>query len=349
MTDKAKAPTLSFNTLRATAAKAGLDWFLLALIGMIGLAYLFPTPGKYEGAISLGTVTTYGVSLIFFFYGLKLSPEKLRAGLMNWRLHVTIHTTTFILFPILLYSTRFFFPDADNNMIWLGIFFVATLPSTVSSSVVMVSIAGGNIPAAIFNASISSLIGVFITPLWMGLVLTTTNGNYELGDIILKLTLQVVVPVTLGIILHKRLGGFAEKYRMKLRYFDQIIILLIIYTSFCHSFADNLFAGFSATDLFLLAAGMLGLFFTVYIIVGLVSKVLGFIREDRITAQFCGSKKSLVHGTVMSKVLFPDGNITGIILLPLMMYHALQLLVCSVMAQRLALKTTDDGPLTTGK
>jgi len=326
----------SFQSIRSTAAKAGLDWFLLALIAMIGLAYLFPGPGIYEGPVSLDTVTTYGVSLIFFFYGLRLSPDKLREGLKNWRLHITIHTTTFVLFPVLIYGTRYSFPEADSNLIWLGIFFVATLPSTVSSSVVMVSIAGGNIPAAIFNASISSLIGVFITPLWMGLVLTATSGSYELGDVILKLTLQVIVPVALGIILHKRLGGFADQYRMKLRYFDQIIILLIIYTSFCHSFAQDLFSGFSATDLFLLAMGMLGLFFTVYMIVGLVSKVLGFNREDRITAQFCGSKKSLVHGTVMSKVLFPDGNITGIILLPLMMYHALQLLVSSVIAQGLS-------------
>jgi sodium/bile acid cotransporter 7 len=336
MTTKPAPSTLSLSTLRATAAKAGLDWFILALIGMIGLAYFFPGPGNYEGPISLGKVTTYGVSLIFFFYGLKLSPEKMKAGLKNWRLHVTIHTTTFILFPAIIYSTRFLFPDVDNNMLWLGVFFVATLPSTVSSSVVMVSIAGGNIPAAIFNASISSLIGVFVTPLWMGLVLTATAADYALGDVILKLLLQVILPVVLGILLHKRLGGFVAKHGMKLRYFDQTIILLIIYTSFCHSFAMDLFAGMSATTLLLLGAGMLGLFFTVYGIVHLMSKLLKFNRADTITAQFCGSKKSLVHGTVMSKVLFVDSSMTGIILLPIMMYHALQLLVASIIAQRMA-------------
>lgn len=338
MTDKQRTAALSFNTLRGIAAKAGLDWFLFALIGMIGLAYLFPAPGNYDGPISLGKVTTYGVSFIFFFYGLKLSPEKMKAGLKNWRLHVTIHTATFILFPALIYSTRFLFPDVDNNMLWLGVFFVATLPSTVSSSVVMVSIAGGNIPAAIFNASISSLMGVFLTPLLMGLVLTAATDDYVLGDVILKLTLQVVVPVVLGILLHKRLGGLAAKYSIKLRYFDQIIILLIIYTSFCHSFAMDLFAGYSATNLFLLGAAMVVLFFTVYMIVHFVSKALGFNREDTITAQFCGSKKSLVHGTVMSKVLFANSSMTGIILLPIMMYHALQLLMCSIIAQGMARK-----------
>jgi sodium/bile acid cotransporter 7 len=336
MTTKPAPSTLSFATLRATAAKAGLDWFILALLGMIGLAYLLPGPGNYDGPVSLGKVTTYGVSLIFFFYGLKLSPEKMKAGLKNWRLHTTIHTTTFILFPAVIYGTRFLFSDADNNTLWLGVFFLASLPSTVSSSVVMVSIAGGNIPAAIFNASISSLIGVFLTPLWMGLVITATSDDYVIGDVILKLTIQVIVPVVLGILLHRRFGGFTAKYGMKLRYFDQIIILLIIYTSFCHSFSMDLFVGFSATTLLLLGLGMLGLFVTVYGIVHLVSKLLKFNREDTITAQFCGSKKSLVHGTVMSKVLFADNSMTGIILLPIMMYHALQLLVASIIAQSMA-------------
>ncbi len=343
MAKKPSTPTLSFSTLCATAAKVGLDWFILALIGMIGLAYFLPQPGNYEGPISLDKVTTYGVSLIFFFYGLKLSPEKMKAGLTNWRLHLTIHTTTFILFPALIYNTRLLFPDVDNNMLWLGVFFVASLPSTVSSSVVMVSIAGGNIPAAIFNASISSLIGVFITPLWMSLVLTATEADYALGDIIVKLLLQVILPVVLGILLHKRLGGFVAKHGMKLRYFDQIIILLIIYVSFCHSFEMDLFASFSATDLFLLGAAMLVLFFTVYIIVHFVSKVLGFNKADTITAQFCGSKKSLVHGTVMSKVLFADSSMAGIILLPIMIYHAIQLLVASIIAQGIARKSMVDG------
>lgn len=327
-----------FSAFKQLANKAGLDWFLFALLGMIGLAYVFPQPGNYDGVISLGKLTGYGVSVIFFFYGLKLSPEKLKAGLKNWKLHIVIHTTTFILFPALIYTTRYFFPDADSNLLWLGVFFVASLPSTVSSSVVMVSIAGGNIPAAIFNASISSLIGVFLTPLWMGLVMSNISSDFNMGDIILKLTIQVIVPVVLGILLHKRFGGFADKHRMTLRYFDQIIILLIIYNAFCHSFTMHLFDAYSATDLLLLGGSMLTLFFTVYSIVHVVSKVLGFNREDTITAQFCGSKKSLVHGTVMSKVLFPDASITGIILLPVMMYHALQLLVASIIAQSMARK-----------
>ncbi|MCY7352640.1 MAG: bile acid:sodium symporter [Cytophagaceae bacterium] len=326
----------TFSAFRALAVRAGFDWFLLALIGMILLAYLWPEVGNQKGAFSLSALANYGVSIIFFFYGLRLNPEKLRAGLSNWRLHLVVHLTTFVVFPLMLLACRGLFNTEHSALLWLGTFYLAALPSTVSSSVVMVSIAGGNLPAAIFNASVSSLIGVFITPLWMGVVLSSgTAGAYDVWGVIGKLTLQVVVPVVLGIALHRWLGGFAERYRQALRYFDQTIILLIVYTSFCESFARQLFEGYSASDILLLGAGMSGLFFLVYGLVYLTSNLLGFNREDRITALFCGSKKSLVQGSVMAKVLFPAGSV-GVILLPIMLYHALQLIAASILAQAMA-------------
>jgi sodium/bile acid cotransporter 7 len=203
----------------------------------------------------------------------------------------------------------------------------------------MVSIAGGNLAGAIFNASISSLLGVFITPLWMGFFLKANAGDYDLWSVIGKLTLQVIVPVGLGILLHRWLGKFAERNKTPLRYFDQSIILLIVYTSFAESFARKLFAGYRFSDLALLGGAMLGLFFLVYGVVHLLSRLLGFNREDRVTALFCGSKKSLVQGTVMSRVLFPDANAAGVILLPIMLYHALQLLAASIIAQSMARRT----------
>jgi sodium/bile acid cotransporter 7 len=286
--------------------------------------------------VSLGDVATYGVSAIFFFYGLRLSPEKLRAGLSNWRLHLVVQSATFLLFPLLIMPLHTFFEGTSGELLWLGTFYLAALPSTVSSSVVMVSIAKGNIPAAIFNASISSLIGVFVTPLWMGLYLSAGSGDFDMGQIMGKLVLQVLLPVTLGIFLHRYWGGFADRHKKQLRFFDQVIILVIVYTSFSESFARNMFSGYSMSDLLLLGAAMLVLFFAVFGILHVVNRLFGFSHENRVTAIFCGSKKSLVHGTVMSKVLFPDANIVGIILLPIMLYHALQLLISSVLAQSIA-------------
>jgi solute carrier family 10 (sodium/bile acid cotransporter), member 7 len=331
-----KRPVAQRRRLQELLARAGLDWFLLALIGMIGLAYLWPTPGVMEGPLSLGALANYGVSLIFFFYGLRLSPEKLRAGLGNWRLHLVVQFSTFLLFPLLVLPWQALVEGQQSELLWLGTFYLAALPSTVSSSVVMVSIAGGNLPAAIFNASISSLMGIFLTPLWMGLFLTASAAGFDLGDVMLKLVGQVLVPVLLGIVLHRYWGGYAERYRGRLRVFDQSVILVIVYTSFAESFAREMFRGFSLLHLLVLGGAMVVFFFLVYGLIHLVSRLLGFNREDRITALFCGSKKSLVHGTVMSKVLFPDANVVGIILLPIMLYHALQLLIVSAIAQAMA-------------
>jgi solute carrier family 10 (sodium/bile acid cotransporter), member 7 len=227
------------------------------------------------------------------------------------------------------------FENTDREILWLGMFYLAALPSTVSSSVVMVSIAGGNIPAAIFNASISSLMGVFITPLWMGIFLTAQSGDFDMGSVMANLVLQVLAPVLLGILLHKRWGAFAERNRQRLRIFDQVIILLIVYTSFSDSFARNMFSGLGLQDLLLLGIAVIALFFVAYSLIGFVCKAMGFGPDNRITALFCGSKKSLVHGTVMSKILFPDATIVGLILLPIMIYHAFQLLAASVIAQKL--------------
>ncbi len=332
------------TSLGALLARVGLDWFILALVVMMGLAKLWPEPGIQKGPLAVSSLASYGVSLIFFFYGLRLNFASLKAGLQNYRLHLVIHLTTFVLFPAVVLAARLLLLTTDTELLWLGIFYVAALPSTVSSSVVMVSIAGGNIPAAIFNASISSLIGVFITPLWMSFLLASTDGQYELGSVIGKLIIQVIVPVIAGILLNRKLGWFADQYKAYLRYFDQLTILLIVYTSFCESFSLNLFANYSAGDLAKLAAMMLALFFIIFGIVHLLSRLLHFNREDRITALFCGSKKSLVQGSVMANVLFP-GNIAGVVLLPIMVFHALQLIVASIIAQRMQQQKKNSDPI----
>jgi sodium/bile acid cotransporter 7 len=329
------------NKIVVLAQKAGLDGFLLALMGMIGLAYVWPYPGMKTSPFPLNEIATYGVSVVFFFYGLRLIPAKLKAGLTNWRLHVLIHVSTFVLFPLIALSLRPIFKGEENEMLWLSIFFLTTLPSTVSSSVVMVSIANGNIPAAIFNASISSLLGVLITPLWMGVVLDTSSGHFDLLGVVGKLSLQVVLPVGLGLLLNKAWGDFAERNKKKIRYFDQSTILLIVYTSFCESFGEHLFSGFKIKDIVLLGIGMLLLFFLIFLSLQYFSRLLHFSREDEITAVFCGSKKSLIQGAVMSKVLFSGASYAGVMLLPIMLYHALQLIAASVLAQRMARKNPE--------
>lgn len=316
-------------------AKVGINGFFFCLIGMIVLAYFFPTLGTEHSSLHLPQVAEYGVSLIFFFYGLKLNPEKLKAGLSNWRIHLVIQLTTFVLFPLIVLVIGYAFSIETSSLFWVGVFYLAVLPSTVSSSVVMVAIAGGNLPAAIFNASISSIIGIFITPLWMSGLLKQQDANFDISHVIVRLCLEVLLPVVFGYFLHQRLGKWAERYNSTLRMFDQGVILLIVYTSFCESFASNMFSSHSATEIIQLSFWMLLFFLVVFGIINLISRWLQFNRPDRITVLFCGSKKSLVQGAVMGKVLFPNPVILGVVLLPLMIYHALQLMVGSMIAQKM--------------
>ena len=323
--------------------RVGIEPFILALFGAIFLAWLLPDVGRTRQVMSLGDIANWGVSAIFFFYGLRLSKEKLVNGLKNVKLHILVQFSTFVLFPLVVLFAMWFFDGFQANgneyYLWIGAFFLATLPSTVSSSVVMVSIAGGNLPAAIFNASISSFVGVFLTPLWMSIFLSDIQGASSLGDVIVKLVFQVLVPVLLGLGLNSRFGSFAEKYKKPLRVFDETIIVMIVYTSFCDSFYEKMFDGFPMSVVVVLSALMILLFVVAMLVIYAICTALKFNLPDSITAVFCGSKKSLVHGSVMSKVLFASSSVSGIILLPTMLYHAFQLIIVSVLAKKISKKS----------
>ncbi len=314
--------------------KIKIDKFVLFIIVVIGVAYLFPHWGSKESQIPLKTISTLGISLIFFFYGLKLSPDKLKAGLKNWRLHVLVQATTFLIFPLIVLAFHPLIQTQEQELLWLAFFFLAVLPSTVSSSVVMVSIAKGNIPAAIFNASISGIIGIVVTPLWMGLFVHSAQTDFDFTEIYIKLIVQIILPVVFGIILQRYLGKLANEHSSKITLFDKSVILLIIYRSFSESFNENIFSSVSLSDLLFLFTAVLFLFFIVFTLTGYVAKKLNFNKEDQITTQFCGTKKSLVHGTVFSAILFGNVPTIGFILLPLMLFHAIQILIISIIASK---------------
>lgn len=311
-----------------------LDKFVLALTGVVFIAYIFPQASAGRSGEILGYVSTVGISLIFFFYGLRLSPEKIRLGLKNWKLHLLVQSATFLLFPLIILIFYPFLQNERQEVLWLGLFFLAAVPSTVSSSVIMVSIGKGNIPAAIFNASISGIAGVVLTPLWMGIFLQQTGVEFDFTHIYIRLITGIILPVIVGVLLQRWWHGFALKYGNYLARFDQSVIILILYMSFAKSFNDSVFNIISFLNLAVLGLLVVALFFVVYGLIYIITRLLKFNREDTITALFCGSQKSLVHGTVFSKILLSGFYAAGIVLLPLMLYHIFQLFVTSIIAAR---------------
>ncbi|MBA6153494.1 bile acid:sodium symporter [Gelidibacter maritimus] len=312
--------------------KSPIDTFVIAIVISIVIAYFFPQLGASDSPVPMNFISSLGISLIFFFYGLSMSSQAIRNGLKNWKLHISVQTSTFVLFPLLILP---FFPlvkDTSYELLWLAFLFMAALPSTVSSSVVMVSMAKGNLPGAIFNASISGIIGIILTPLWMMPFIKQTDVTFDFSTIYFQLITEIVIPLILGLLLRRFLGAWAQKNKRTLNKFDKSIILLIIYKSFVQSFEDDIFSSVSLLEMIAMVVLVLFLFFLVYFLTGWIGKLLKFNHADQITNQFCGTKKSLVHGTVFSEALFGQTGIVGIMLLPLMFYHALQILIISVIA-----------------
>lgn len=307
----------------------------MSLVLAIILAYFFPTALQ---AFPINLITDLGIALIFFFYGLKLAPEELKLGFLNYKSHIVIQLATFLLFPLLTFLFIPLFEGGLSSELWLSVFFLGVLPSTVSSSVVMVALAKGNLPTAIFNASISGLIGILVTPLWMSFFMAK-SGEFNFLSILLKLFLQILLPLILGLLLQQYFGKLARKYNRELGLFDKAVIILIVYSSFSNSFNSGLFEIVQIEDLLKIAGIVTLLFFGMYLILGLVCKWLGFNIKDTITAKFCGTKKSLVHGSVMVKIIFGTSASVGIFLLPIMLYHILQLFVVTVFAEKYRKRT----------
>lgn len=316
------------------------DNFTLALLGTVLLASFLPMHGP--AAMVLDDVTDVAIAALFFLHGARLPRESIMAGLLHWRLHLTILACTFVLFPLLGLG----FKPLDGWLLtpelYVGVLFLCALPSTVQSSIAFTSLARGNVPAAVVSASLSSILGVFLTPLLLALLAGTAGGMHNPGQAILSIMLQLLVPFVAGHLLRPWIAGWVERQRALLRYTDQGTVLLVVYSAFGAAVNEGLWSKtppLSLLTVALVAAVLLGIAMP---LINLLATRLGFNREDRITILFCGSKKSLATGVPMAKILFAGGSL-GAIVLPIMIYHQIQLIVCAMVAQRYARQTRTEG------
>jgi len=306
-----------------------IDPYLLAIVGMVALASVLPCRGAV--AVGFGHATTLVIGLLFFLYGARLSPQAAWRGLRHWRLHTLILASTFVLFPLLGVACRVLVPGVLAPDLYLGILVLCMLPSTVQSSIAFTAIAGGNIPAAVCAASASSLLGVVLTPLLVGLTVRTHGGISAAG--IEGILLQLVVPFGAGQIARPFIGGWLGRNKRLTSLVDRGSILLTVYTAFSEGVASGIWhrvdVGSLAT-LLVLDAVLLAIVLTA---TTWASRKLGFSREDEIAVVFCGSKKSLASGIPMVNVLFPASAV-GMVVLPIILFHQLQLMVCATLARR---------------
>ncbi|MGW0365697.1 bile acid:sodium symporter family protein [Streptomyces sp. NPDC002990] len=312
-------------------ARLPLDPYVLALLGTVGLAALLPARGP--AATVAGGASTAAVGLLFFLYGARLSTREVQGGLRHWRLHLTVIAATFLLFPLLGLAARGLVPTLLTPPLYSGLLFLCLVPSTIQSSIAFTSIARGNVPAAICAGSFSSLAGILLTPLLAAALLGGDVGGFS-PDSLLKIVLQLLLPFLLGQFTRRWVGGFLVRHKKVLGYVDRGSILLVVYTAFSAGMVAGIWHQVSAARLGVLMAVEAVLLAVMLLVTWYGAARLGFGRADRVTIQLAGSEKSLAAGLPMASVLF--GAQAALAVLPLMIFHQMQLMVCAVLARRRA-------------
>ncbi|MCP2166526.1 bile acid:sodium symporter family protein [Goodfellowiella coeruleoviolacea] len=320
-------------SISATLARFRVDPYILVLFAAIGVATLLPASGG--AAVGLGYVTKVAIGLLFFLYGARLSPQAALEGLRHWRLHLVILVATFVLFPLLGLASGVLVPAGVlTEPLYVGLVFLCALPSTVQSSIAFTSLAKGNVAAAICAASFSNLVGVLLTPLLVALLLSTSGGGFSLGSVV-DILVQLLVPFLLGQLVRRWIIDWVQRHKKVLGLLDRGVIVLTVYAAFSEGMVAGIWHQLSVGRLLLLLLVNAVLLAAVMAATGLGGRWLGFSREDRIAIVFCGSKKSLASGLPMATVLFA-GQSVGLIVLPLMLFHQMQLMVCAWLARRYA-------------
>jgi len=309
------------------------DNFTLTLLAVVLAATLLPARG--QAATIFEWITNLAIALLFFMHGAKLSRQAILAGAGHWRLHLLVFACTFVLFPLLGLALRPLLEPLLGTELFMGMLYLCALPATVQSAIAFTSLARGNIPAAICSAAASSLLGIFVTPLLVALLMGVQGDNGSTLDAIGKISLQLLLPFVLGQIAQRWIGGWVNQNKSWLKYVDQSSILLVVYTAFSAAVIGGLWQQVPLTTLLAVTFACCLLLALALLLTHLLGKWLGFSLEDRITILFCGSKKSLATGVPMAQVLFASSSI-GMLILPLMLFHQIQLMVCAVLAQRYA-------------
>jgi len=312
--------------------RIGIDTYMLLLIATVVLAAVLPASGR--GADIVSEVAYFAVALLFFVYGAKLNTSAVVAGLTNWRLQLLVLAFTYVAFPVfglaLVYGLG---PWLDDNL-GVGLILLAVLPSTVQSSIAFTSLAQGNVPAAVCAASLSNLVGVFLTPALAALLLHASGGGIN-TDAIEGIAVQILLPFVLGQIARPLIGGWIAKHRFVTLLVDRGSILLIVYSAFSAGMVAGIWSQIDGLMLTIVIIADILLLFAIILLSWGAGRLAKLCHEDQMVLLFCGVTKSLASGLPIAKILF-SGQPVGLIIVPLMLFHQIQLFVCAIIAQRYA-------------
>ncbi len=314
----------------ARLKRFGFDYYLLLLIGTVLLASFFPASGNSAEIVE--HIAYFAVALLFFLYGAKLNTKAIVAGISNWRLQLLVFGFTYIIFPLCGLALSAVLSPFIEDELATGIIYLSILPSTVQSSIAFTSIARGNVPAAVCAASLSNIVGVVLTPALVALLLHASGDGISFKAL-LDIGLQILAPFIIGQLFRPLVGNFITRHSKLTQIVDRGSILIIVYSAFSAGVIAGIWEEVGPTSLAIIIAADIVLLTFILVLTSWTGRVAGLDRADRLTLLFCGSKKSLASGLPMANILFA-GQAVSIIVLPMMLFHQIQLFVCAVIAQR---------------
>jgi sodium/bile acid cotransporter 7 len=310
-----------------------VDTFLLALLATVAVAAVFPARGAAAEVVSIGAKVA--IAVLFWLYGARLSPQQAWHGVRQWRLHALVLATTFVVFPVLGLAARGLVPWLLTLDLYNGLLFLCLVPSTVQSSIAFTSIARGHVPAAIVSASLSNIVGVVVTPMLVLLLMHTSGAPRVDATAIRDIVLQLLLPFVVGQLMRPWIAALITHHSVLTKLVDCGSILLVVYTAFSMGMVARIWVSVAVWRVIAVTVVSAVLLAVVLAFTGLAGRLADLDRGDAIVLLFCGSKKSLASGLPMALVLFPAATV-GVIMLPLMLFHQIQLLVCAVIASRLS-------------
>lgn len=320
--------------------------FVLALILAVVAAFLFPEPGARGGVLHAELASNFGISLILFLQGLSLAFEKVRSGASNWRLHLVVQLFTFAVFPLaglLLDGIVPLLWASEPGAIRHGFLFLCVLPSTISTSVVLTAVARGNTAGALFNAAFSNILGVFLTPVLVHLLMRTTGQSTPLGPLLLKIMMLTLLPFFAGMLLRPLVLRWVEAHKAWVARISNAVIVFIVYSAFCDSIQARVWERHGPGMTVRVLLVVVVLFAAMSALIYATCRGLRLNREDRIAAYFCSVKKTLAMGVPLALLIFGNRADVSLILLPIMFYHPLQLFVNGLFASYWAKAHTASG------
>lgn len=329
-------PTPASRTLLQVLASYGVDRFMLLLLGTIATAVILPDLGRTDGLLHLDLFATYGIGFVFFLRGLTLAPGGLLSGLANWRLHLAVQGTLFLAFPMIIGIVIHITGGIIGSAVCTGLFFLAALPGAPNTPAIMTALANGNTAGAIVSGTLSMFLGVLVTPLWMDWYLAGSGLALNLEDVFFRMAMMIILPLLLGQAMRTLLRSEVKQALSGLRWLDQLTLVALVMNSFADSVHDEVWRDTGVLALLALVVLCMTLVVVMAAVAVLAASYLGLGRADTVAAVFCGTKKSLGDGLRMADIMFAGSPVIGVVILPVMIFHFMQLLLSALFARFLS-------------